>query len=113
MPETTQAPVEIPAKWTEVKELRARYGGRDGRAINKHSRKIFHWPNVGWFELDRNLSGCPPFFELLELRRDPRENHETYFPPKVNVGGKEYWGGGLSWFEAEKLAMEAIRERIT
>jgi len=52
--------------------------------------------------LDRTLDAVPPIFELTLVPEKPGL-HET-----IKVEGKQYWGDGLSWQKAEKLAKEAI-----
>lgn len=97
-------------KWTEITELRERFGG-DKSAINKHSVRVYHWPEMGWFKLDRNLSCCPPCYHLVELRGDPRTySGEPYMPRVVKVDQKDYFGDGLPWTKAEAMAMKSIHE---
>lgn len=45
---------------------RGYYGGNDGRAINRHSYRDYSLPGLDRviFTLDRNLSACPPSYEI-------------------------------------------------
>ncbi len=67
--------------WKEIRELRANFGG-DKHAINRHSVRFYEWEGVGFFQLDRNMSCCPPCFELTDLYGDPRDSSpKCYIPP--------------------------------
>lgn len=93
----------------EIKELRANFGGGDGRAINRHSVRYYEWEGVGHFAIDRILDTDPKCFEILELLHDPREPvTQPYVPPTLKIDGKRYFGDGLSWRKAESVAKAAI-----
>jgi hypothetical protein len=93
-----------PATIVERKDMRETYG-HDERAINKHSRRVYrvnHDFGVKYV-LNSTLDGCPPFYNLYYCKgnRIP--------PTHLTVNGEQYWGGGLSWPQAERLAFKAIR----
>lgn len=102
---------DMPKNWTELKELRERFGGGDGQAINRHSQRYYRWEAVGFFCLDRNLSCSAPYFTLMELQADPRIPVERgYIPQVIRFDGREEFGDGLSWPAAEEAAQRRIRE---
>jgi hypothetical protein len=94
-------------KITELRDRRETYG-HDGRAINKHSIRVYETSGVRRrgaieFFLNRTLDGCPPFYELYYFEPN------SFLPTYLNVNGVQYWGGGLSWREAERQAFGAIK----
>ena len=92
--------------WLEHPELRDRFGGGDGKAINKHSTRIYQYgPNR--YMLDRNLSIDPPLYTLYKPDRT-----ERILTPIVKVDGEELWGDGLSWKKAEAKAKAAVEATV-
>jgi hypothetical protein len=87
----------------ELTEKRERFGG-DGRAINKHSVRVYEHEGR-LYTLDRTLDGCPPFFHLTVEPESGAGISKT-----VPVNGMAYWGSGLSWKRAEALSVEAVLE---
>jgi hypothetical protein len=95
-----------PENITELEDRRETYG-RDERAINKHSVRVYRVSGVRRrgdmeFHLNRTLDGCPPFYNLYAHKDG------SVPPTHLPVNGKQYWGGGLGWAEAERLAFRAI-----
>jgi len=71
------------------------------KSINKHSTRTYEWQGVKFY-LDRTLDGCPPFFTVYLF-----EESRTLATHLSNEEGKEYWGDGWTWAQAEK-EMEKI-----
>jgi hypothetical protein len=88
----------------ELTEKREAFGGGDGRAINKHSVRVYEHDGR-LYTLDRTLDGCPPFFTLFRRPASGEGMSET-----IRVNGAEHWGSGLSWPKAEAVAVEAVLE---
>lgn len=82
----------------EIKGERDVFGGGDGRAINKHSVRRYEHEGVQ-YELDRNNSGCPPFFTLNQIPDKPGLCKEIKCDFKP----------GCSW----KQAISVMYEKVT
>lgn len=97
----------------EHKELREVFG-HDERAINRHSQRYYSVEGTDeWFYIDKVLDACPPCYELLELKHNPLKNPEIapYFPKTIEfTPGFRFFGDGVSWKEAEKLATEKVNQ---
>lgn len=86
----------------EVPHSRETFGG-DERAINRHSQRQYKVPGHDpIIYIDRNNSGCPPFYKLFYF------NPGATLATTIQVDGKEYWGDGLSWPKAIAKASETI-----
>ena len=88
----------------ELAEKRETFGGSDGRALNKHSVRIYEHEGR-LFTLDRTLDACPPFFTLTRQPASGEGLSET-----IRVNGEDHWGDGYSWPRAVGLAVEAVLE---
>lgn len=78
--------------------------GQDGRAINKHSERTYITPSGNMYLLSRTLDGISPFFEAC----GPYPMTFKGLLPRLHIGGKEYWGDGMSWKEAERTFKEVV-----
>jgi len=97
-------------KIIELKNKRETYGG-DERAINRHSVRVYRSKRPVdkepiEFYLNRTLDGCPPFYCLYFYKPVSAR------PTMLKIEDKEYWGSGLSWERAEKLAKNRIWELL-
>ncbi len=117
----------------EIKSERKNYGG-DENAINRHSSRIYEDKYRAFYEIDKTLDGCPPFYELLERsdlrwvqQEGPPSNRKggikslesrasKYCPIFLNnikvIPNCRYFGDGLTWEQAEDLAKRAIEKFI-
>lgn len=86
-------------------EYQESYGGGDGRAINRHTTKSYQGSDGIDYRLDKNLSGCPPFYEITKV--DPSKG--DHILPVIPVNGKNLWGDGLSWDNAEKILFKTLQ----
>lgn len=107
----------------EIKSEREVFGN-DGRAINRHSIRIYEDAKTGeFFEINKTLDGAPPFYELhsrSDLRRKTANNHtwlESFagssgpiFTPCIKVDGEDFWGSGITWRQAELRSQKAIEQ---
>ena len=107
----------------EIKSEREVFGN-DGRAINKHSIRIYEDAQTGeFFEINKTLDGVPPFYELFsrsDLRRKTVNKHtwlesissqlSPIFPERIKADKQEYWGDGITWLQAEIIAQKAIEQ---
>jgi len=116
----------------EIISERKRYGG-DKNAINHHSSRIYEHEG-SFYEIDRNLDIIPRSYELLE-RSDLKYGEERIwdrsknkskkvkslhsratqfnpiFPKTIKVDfDNRFFGEGLNWKQAEKLAEKAIKK---
>lgn len=91
--------------WRELPELRDRYGGGDGRAIGRHSERVYQYGPTRYI-LSRELDADPKCYNLHYFK--PGKTFATTIP----VGGSDYWGDGLSWPKAEALAYEAVKGKV-
>lgn len=82
-----------------------RYGGSDGQALNRHHQRIYA-VGAQLFYLDRCLSGRPAHFNLCYFKPG------ACSPTTIPVTGQEYWGGGMSWEQAELAAIQAIQAHL-
>ncbi len=90
-----------------MKEISRDYYGRDERAINKHSNRVYEHNSIE-YTLDRNLSGVPPFFSLYYF---PKKSRSGFAISKIiPVEGSEYWGDGLTWRQAIVLAKRRVKD---
>jgi hypothetical protein len=89
----------------ELAEKRETFGGGGGRAINKHSVRVYEHEGR-LYTLDRTLDGCPPFFTLTLQPASGSGLSET-----IKVHGRGCWGGGYSWRRAEAITVEVVLER--
>jgi hypothetical protein len=89
----------------ELKNLRENFGN-DQTAINKHSVRYYR-KGKQVFMLDKTLDGVPPFYSLSEV---PKSNHSgnPMLGRRIHMDGKEYWGSGFSWADAERAIMELL-----
>jgi len=97
-------------KIKELKNKRETYGN-DSRSINKHSIRVYRSNRPGnpepiEFYLNKTLDGCPPFYCLYFYKP------VSSLPTMLKIEDKEYWGSGLSWERAEKLAKNRIWELL-
>ena len=86
----------------EIMELlnsRERYGG-DKSAINRHSIRVYMY-NGKTYVLDRTTDCNPRFYELYERT-------DGIFSKTIKIFGKRYWGDGISWKHAIKIARYTI-----
>lgn len=72
--------------------------GHDGRAINRHSERMYKDENGKRYVLSRTLDGSPPFFEAY----GPFKEDHVGALPHLRVRGEEYWGDGWTWSRAIK-----------
>lgn len=89
----------------ELLEKRETFGGGDGRAINKHSVRVYEHEGR-LYTLDRTLDACPPFFTLTLQPASGSGLSET-----IKVQGRGCWGDGYLWRRAEAIAVEVVLER--
>jgi hypothetical protein len=87
------------------------FGAGDGKAINRHSQRTYEMSDGRIVSLDRNLSFCPPAFELL----GPHEPTFQGITPVTEVDGQRYFADGWSWKRAvakmcEVLGVELVEE---
>lgn len=80
------------------------YGGGDGRAIDRHSSKVYEDEQSNKFILDRDLSIVPPCFEAI----GPIPKGFQGICPIIKINGERYFGDGITWQQAEKIFFEAI-----
>ena len=66
--------------------------------INHHIQRVYEHEG-SFYMLDKTLDGAPPFYTFYGLHFDPRK--DCGMPTRIEVEGKEYWGDGLTWKEAE------------
>ena len=97
----------------ERTEDRREYGGSvDKTAINHHDRRVYEVAYQGeprLFVLSCNLSGRPHFYELYWFHTDAEaERGYLLTPHHLTVRGKQYFGDGLGWEDAEPIALSAI-----
>ncbi len=83
-----------------------RYGGGDGRAIDKHVTRVYEDESGVQYQLDRDLSICPPCFEAL----GPIPKGFEGIMPLIEIDGQRYFGDGISWKKATKIFMEAVNK---
>jgi len=81
---------------------------RRGEAINHHHRKFYEEAG-SFYLLDKTMDGAPPFYSFHALDFDPRIGG-GFIGPHIQVQGKDYWGDGLSWGEAEELIRPIIEK---
>lgn len=93
-----------PGKADMIHEIDRDYYGHDERAINKHSTRTYTDEDGNLYKLDRTLDGVPPFFAAY----GPYSPDFKGILPRLLIDGKEYWGDGISWNQAEKILKEAI-----
>ncbi len=95
-------------KEREMKKLtfqyEERYGGGDGRAIDRHVTRVYKDENGFRYHLDRDLSIIPPCFEAL----GPIPAGFEGITPIIKINGERYFGDGISWKKATKIFMEAV-----
>ena len=84
--------------------LEESYGGGEGKPINRHISRTYEDEKGNRYILDRNMSGCPPFFELLRI---PSSDYEGILP-QIKVGGDTYFCKGKPWAEAIKKMNMAL-----
>ena len=85
----------------EVREEREIYGN-DTRAINRHSVRCYRVPgNTVKIFLDKTLDASPPCYELYTFDMG-------VVIANIPVNGKRFFGDGLTWGQAIKVAGEAI-----
>ena len=101
----------------ELRDERETYGGGDGKAINRHSVRVYKIPgHDDKIYLDRTLDGCPPFFHLYTFPNAALNERSGYttFAENIPVKGKEYWDVGerkshaTAWKLAVIMAGEAL-----
>ena len=88
---------------TELREEREYLRGcpRDRRSINRHSQRTYEHNGIRYV-LDRTTDALHPFFTLH------RYTSQLWGGKMVEVEGKRYWGDGLSWAKAVRLAERAV-----
>lgn len=91
--------------WKELREFRQRFGGGDGKAIDRHSIRVYSYGRQR-YTLDRINSVSPPCFTLYYQDRLQR-----VFTPVVLIEGQAMWGDNLSWEKAEEIAKKAAHDR--
>jgi hypothetical protein len=100
---------EVISELKEVSSARKTIGN-DKNAINRHSLRRYLYQSEQ-YEIDRTLDASPPFYTLSLL--PPISSSGGYLNriPSliIPVEGNQYWGDGLSWKTAEKIAFEAIK----
>ena len=67
--------------------------GHNGRAINRHSERVYRDAHSRRYVLSKNLDGFPPFFEAY----GPFNAKHNGVLPRLRVRGQDYWGGGWTW----------------
>ena len=78
--------------------------GNDKRAINRHhTKKFVDEDGNGWL-LDKNLSGCPPFYKIY----GPIAPDYRGIVRAVCVDNEENWGDGISWKKATAIFLKTI-----
>jgi len=82
----------------EITECRTEIKWPD--SINHHMQRVYE-ESGSFYMLDRTLDGVPPFYSFYALSFDPRKTYGI--PNHIKVNGQEYWGGGLTWQQAEAI----------
>ena len=91
-----------------LKELyRERYGGGDGKAINRHSERRYQDDQGNLYI----LSCCNDVFPRIFEAYGPFEETFIGVPPRLLVKGKEFWGHGISWKKAVPIFLDAVRKQ--
>lgn len=85
------------------------FGGNDGRAINRHSERMYINQNGELFQLDRTLDAYPKFFTLVGPFRVHYVGVLHAFPIEL---GKSTWGEGMSWPNAIKTMCHALHATV-
>ncbi len=92
-----------------LKEInRERYGGSDGRAINKHSSRIYETSDGQLVVLDRTLDMAPPAFEIT----GPYAKDFQGVTPITKVNGERFFCDGQSWNKAIKVMCETLKATV-
>lgn len=103
-------PVTVELKMILLKEIYRENFGNDQRAINRHSVRRYEAEDGTLYQLDRTLGVGTPFFALC----GPFTSDFQGVLPTIKVDGKDYWGDGYSWKQAEAVmcdVLNAILER--
>ena len=82
--------------------------GHNGRAINRHSERIYRDARGQRYVLSKTLDGFPPFFEAY----GPFKAKHNGVLPRLCVQGKEYWGDGWTWRAAVQAFCQQLRATI-
>ena len=77
-------------------------------SINRHSCRLYEFSGRR-IVLDRTCDASPRFFSSFQEIVGFKSGGQPIFPPRILVGGKEYWGDGFSWKRAETTIAEVLQ----
>lgn len=96
------------AKGESMKNLKfmyeEKYGGGDGRVIDRHVTRVYEDENGVEYHLDRDNSIIPPCFEAL----GPIPKGFQGITPIIKIDGERYFGDGISWKKATEIFLGAV-----
>jgi hypothetical protein len=100
-----------PEKLRLTEISRERYGGGDGKAINKHSDRTYRDQHGNKYLISRNLSTSPQSFAAYGPIKELYPGAFQLLHP-IWVNGKEEWGDDLSWDGAVQILCKAMNAEI-
>lgn len=92
----------------EVEHEREIFGGGDGKAINRHSVRVYKTDDGHTVVLDRTLDAVPPCFEIY----GPYLKGFIGITPSTPVDGNRYFGDGWNWPQAVRKMCEVLNATI-
>jgi hypothetical protein len=84
------------------------YGGGDGKAINRHSERVYRMSDGRIVKLSRNLSFVKPEFEII----GPIQQDYVGVCPNTEVDGSRHFGKNWPWSKAVDKMCEVLGVEI-